>query len=104
MVVFKQRYFIFLVAIFSLFAIPVFADGEVDINKAGIEELSTLQGISSIRAEAIVRYREINGPFQSLEDLKNVPGIGKKTLEKNMPMILIGTTSDDAKENVQSQD
>ena len=56
--------------------------GLVNINTAGKEELMTLSGIGSTRAEAISRYREIHGAFQSPRDLLKVSGIKEKTYEK----------------------
>lgn len=57
-------------------------EGEkVNINTAEAGELEELQGIGPAKAAAIIQYREESGPFQSPEDLLNVPGIGEKTLE-----------------------
>lgn len=55
--------------------------GKININQATVEELQQLPGIGPARAQAIVRYREEHGPFQSLEELTNVSGIGPKILE-----------------------
>ena len=46
------------------------------------EELQTISGIGAKRAEDIIAYRESHGGFQSVDDLKNVSGIGDKTLDK----------------------
>ena len=54
----------------------------MNINTAGKEALMTLSGIGSTRAEAIIRYREIHGAFQSPRDLLKVSGIKEKTYEK----------------------
>jgi len=63
----------------------------VDINNDGAEKLADiLDGVGSSRAEAIVSYREENGPFIAPEDLMNVPGIGPATLEKNRERIRVG--------------
>lgn len=57
------------------------ADTKVHINSATLEEIMTLNGIGATKAEAILSYREENGPFSALEDLLEVSGIGEKTLE-----------------------
>ncbi|MBE3570095.1 MAG: helix-hairpin-helix domain-containing protein [Bacillales bacterium] len=54
----------------------------VNINTATAEELQNLPGIGKTRAQSIIEYRETNGPFQKVEDLKNISGIGDKTYDK----------------------
>ena len=49
----------------------------VNINTANVERLSTLSGIGKSTAEKIVKYREENGYFNSVEDIMNVSGIGE---------------------------
>ncbi|MCI1964890.1 MAG: helix-hairpin-helix domain-containing protein [Oscillospiraceae bacterium] len=57
--------------------------GKININTASAQELSDgLNGIGDVLAERIVEDRENNGPFCSVEDVKRVPGIGDKILEK----------------------
>lgn len=51
-------------------------DGLVDINKASEAELTTLPGIGQNKAKQIIEYRQANGGFSSVEDIKNVSGIG----------------------------
>ena len=58
---------------------------KININKASEEELQNLTGIGPSKAKAIVQYREEHGAFKSVDDLKNVTGIGDKTLEKIKP-------------------
>lgn len=53
-------------------------DGLVDINLANLAELKTLSGIGDVLGGRIIEYREKNGEFQSVDDLKNVSGIGDK--------------------------
>ena len=56
-------------------------EGEViDLNTADVYDLGRLPGIGEKRAQAIVAYREANGPFQSVEDLDAVEGIGPAIL------------------------
>jgi len=58
------------------------SSGKVNINRADETELQTLTGIGPSKAEAIIQYRTENGPFKTIEDLKNISGIGEKTFEK----------------------
>ena len=56
----------------------------VNINTASVEELAqNLTGVGGSKAEAIVRYREQFGPFESVEELAEVTGIGSSTVERN---------------------
>ncbi len=48
----------------------------MNINTAGADELKALPGIGPAKAEAIVEYRKQHGNFKSVEELKNVKGIG----------------------------
>ena len=57
-------------------------NGKINLNTATSEQLQTISGIGAKRAEDIVAYRESHGSFQSVDDLKNVSGIGDKTLDK----------------------
>jgi len=56
--------------------------GAVDLNTANIKELSSLKGVGTKKAEAIISYREANC-FDSIVELEKVKGIGKKTVAKN---------------------
>ncbi len=55
--------------------------GKININSATAAELDSLSGIGPTKAQAIIDYRNQNGPFRTIDDLLNVPGIGPKTLE-----------------------
>lgn len=58
------------------------SSGKVNINVADETALTTLPGIGPSKAQAIIAYREDVGSFKSIEDLKNVSGIGDKTYDK----------------------
>lgn len=59
----------------------VWSDGRININTADSEQLQELDGIGPATAEKIIDYREENGRFASVEDIKKVSGIGEKTYE-----------------------
>jgi len=62
----------------------------VNVNKAEAAEIAEeLKGIGLSKATAIVAYRDQNGPFETLEQLTEVKGIGLKTVEKNRADILL---------------
>jgi len=66
--------------------------GPIDINRASAAELSAaMNGVGLSKAEAIIAYREANGPFKSVEQLAEVKGIGLKTVEKNRDRLQVGT-------------
>lgn len=61
----------------------------VNINLATIQELDTLPGVGEATANKIVNYREENGRFKSIDEIKNVNGIGEKKYEELKSMISI---------------
>ena len=65
-------------------------DVRVNLNRAGASLLATLPGIGLPLAEAIVRFRDVHGPFRNLADLQRVPRIGPKRLEKVRPYLTVG--------------
>ncbi|ASM35702.1 competence protein ComEA [Campylobacter sputorum subsp. bubulus] len=61
-----------LVSAISLFAL--------DINKASVEDLEKIKGISKEKAEAIVKYRQEKGGIKNINELKNVKGVGEQSI------------------------
>jgi competence protein ComEA len=81
----KPFILIFLLSLSNL----VFA-AQVNINTADAEMLSSeLTGIGQSKAEAIVSYRQIHGPYKQIEDLTNVKGIGMATIENNRSKMIL---------------
>lgn len=64
--------------------------GRVDINTATVTQLNALPGIGLTTAQSIVGYRLEHGPFQSIQDIENVPGIGPATFDGIKDYITIG--------------
>ncbi len=63
-------------------AVDAAAPGPVDVNTADVDELVRLPGVGPVRAAAILRLREAEGPFVSIDELLEVKGIGPVTLER----------------------
>ena len=95
-----------IMALFTFLIVnPVFAAGEkegvtksneivasmekININKADAKTLTTLKGVGKDRAVKIIEYREKNGPFEKIEDLMKVKGIGKKIFEQNKNVLSV---------------
>jgi len=71
-----------------------FAGTPVNINKADAATIAkSLDGIGQSKADAIVAWRDTNGPFKSADDLTQIKGIGKSTLERNRASILLADTA-----------
>ena len=62
----------------------------VNVNTATAAEIAeALNGVGKSKAEAIVKERETNGPYKSLDDLTRVKGIGAATISKNKESIVV---------------
>lgn len=74
---------------FSAFAGPDSA-GLVNINTADVAAMAEINGIGPAKAQAIVSYRDANGPFTSVDGLGYVKGIGDKLLNRLRDQVTIG--------------
>ncbi len=72
----------------GLFAFPVFA--AVNINTATQSELEAVKGLGPAKAKAIITYRESNGGFKTLDELDNVKGFGKASVDKLKGELSVG--------------
>ena len=66
----------------------------IEINHATWAEWIQLDDVGPSTASRIVADRKVNGPFRSLEDLMRVPGIGKATLEKMRPFLVLQSSEE----------
>ena len=64
-------------------------DGPINLNRASPEQLESLPGIGPALAAAIVEYRQRDGPFATVDDITEVPGVGPKTLEKIRDLVTV---------------
>jgi competence protein ComEA len=64
--------------------------GLVNINTAGVQDLDTLPGIGEVLANRIVDYREVNGPYPTVDDLARVDGISARMVETLRPLVTVG--------------
>lgn len=61
----------------------------IDLNTATVDQLMSLPGIGEDRAYAIIEYREQNNGFRSIDELKNIDGIGDMTFDKLQDLVTI---------------
>lgn len=63
--------------------------GKLDLNRATAEELQGLPGIGPVLAQRIVDQRTTHGPFHTVDDLRDVKGIGKKRMDQLRPLVTV---------------
>ena len=71
------------------------------VDRATAEELLHLPGIGPVLAQRIVDQRTSQGPFQTVDDLSDVKGIGKKRLDQLRPLVMVDMTGQAAKKTRQ---
>ena len=77
-----------LLGVMSLGSVTAWA--EVDINTANSSQLANaMVGVGEKKAAEIVSYRELNGPFKTIDELAKVKGIGQATVEKNRERLVV---------------
>ncbi len=70
----------------------------INVNTASNGELISVNGIGPAKAKAIIEHRDANGAFASVEDLRSVPGIGDRLLERLRPQVTVGETTPEESE------
>lgn len=83
----------FYLTLFFIFFLTTSAAAVVNINTASLEELKDLPGIGPVKAESIIKYRKEKGLFKKVEELKNVYGIGDKIVARIKDEITVGEDS-----------
>ncbi len=94
-----------LLVVAMLFAFVSVAFAAVNLNTATKEELDAVKGIGPVKAQAIVDYRQKNGSFKSVDDLKNVKGFGEKSVAKmKADLSVSGASSAPKKADAKAED
>jgi len=88
---------VFLRYIIILFLFFTHLSALVDINNATSNELLKLNGIGKSKAQKIIKYREVNKCFNSIEELADIEGITKKLVLKNMSELTLGVCKNNPK-------
>ncbi len=79
----------------AVFCFTALVHAEVNINTATVQQFTELDNIGSVKAAAIVEYRNKHGHFESVDALLKVNGIGLAILEANRDMLTVGTDRED---------
>ncbi len=79
------------ILLISMLLVPVYlmAAEKINLNTATLEELMTLERIGPKYAQRIIDYRETHGPFEKIEDIMKVKGIGPKAFDANKDIITV---------------
>ncbi len=83
-----------LIAVFLLTGWQAYA-GPININTADKETLMAVKGVGEKRAEAIIAYREKFGPFKTIDELIEIAGIGRSTLDNNRELLTVSDSDTD---------
>lgn len=70
----------------------IIPDATVDLNEADAQTLGSLPGIGGTLAARIVEYRDVNGPFASLDELADVAGMTQRRIDAVTPYLRVGPT------------
>lgn len=62
---------------------------KLDLNRASVEELELLPGLGPLRARRIIAWRNQSGPFESLEDLRFIRGLGERSVADLAPYVIV---------------
>ena len=82
----RKLVFLFTLLLFT----TVVSAKAININTATAEEIAdAMSGVGIVKAEAIVKERETNGKFKTVEEIARVKGIGQATIEKNKSSLMI---------------
>ena len=73
---------------------PLLLAGQaINVNKADAATLAAaIKGVGTAKAQAIVAYRKQHGPFKTIDDLTQVPGVGERIVDMNRSNITVGTS------------
>ena len=78
-----------ILVLFLILPAILYAGGAVNINTADKETLMSIKGVGERRAEAIIQYREKNGPFTSIDQLAEIRGIGQSLIDDNRDALVV---------------
>jgi competence protein ComEA len=68
-------------------------EGKLDLNRATAEELQGLPGIGPVLAQRVIAQRTTHGPFHTVDDLRDVKGIGKKRMDQLRPLVMVNVAA-----------